>query len=659
MSSAPRTILVVDDNDRLAALVEKYLRKEGFRTAVATTGAAALTRLTSQPVDLLLVNLKLPDMTGEALLRAFEGRGEPIPFIVLAEHGDEKRAAAMLRTGALDYLMKDGALLELLPPVVRRAVEHLDRSKLLQEAEIAYEHLRRHYEMILHAAGEGICGLDLNGRITFVNPAALRMLGYELQELLGADLAQLAERPVAGANGRVRDAIAANTTFRSHDQVFWRKEGSCFPIEFTTTPMRPDNRQIGSVFVFKDISERRSLEDQYRQSQKLEAVGQLAGGVAHDFNNLLTVVSGYSDLLARNTSLDKRAKEAVKEIQGAADRAIAVTRQLLAFGRKQMLQPKPLDLNAVITEINKLIRALIGEDIALVTHLANGLAAVTADSGQLQQVILNLAVNARDAMPLGGTLTVTTKDVTVNEATAANQPGLRAGRYALLTVADTGHGMDAQTKARIFEPYFTTKEVGKGTGLGLATVYGIVTAHGGRIDVQSEVNRGTAFQILWPMADGTPKPGSNHELDMAVRGGTETILLVEDEEAVRGLAAKVLSSNGYRVIEARDGVEAEQVARRSEDVLDLLLTDVVMPGGISGLELATRLSVMRPKMRVLFMSGYTDDMIVRRGVLADDAAFLPKPFSPEVLARKVREVLDGPMDSVAVPSEAAAVTTKT
>jgi CheY-like chemotaxis protein len=315
-----------------------------------------------------------------------------------------------------------------------------------------------------------------------------------------------------------------------------------------------------------------------------------------------------------------------------------------------MLQPKPVDLNGCITEINKLIRRLIGEDVTLETNLSDGLGPVTADPGTLEQVIVNLAVNARDAMPRGGTLTITTGDVTVNAAAAANRPGLRPGRYALLTVADTGHGMDAATKARIFEPFFTTKEIGKGTGLGLATVYGNVTSSGGHIDVQSELGRGTVFRVLWPLSSGPVKPASNPDLSLPIRGGAETILLVEDEESVRGLAAKLLTGYGYRVIEARDGSEAEQISRQEGDYLHLMVTDVVMPG-ISGLELATRLAAVRPKMKVLFMSGYTDDAIVRRGVLADDAAFLQKPFTGEVLARRVREVLDQPAEE---PEAAAA-----
>jgi hypothetical protein len=652
MSSASRTILVVDDNEKLAALVGKYLRRDGFRTDLATDGAAALDWLGRQHADLLLLNLKLPDMTGEEFVQALEERKQDVPFIVVSGHGDERRAAQLLKRGALDYLMKDGTLLELLPVVVKQAVEQLDRQKLLREAEIAYEHLRRHYEMILHAAGEGICGLDVQGRITFVNPAALRLLGYELHELLGQDLAALAERPVTGSNGRVRDALAANTTFRSHDQLFWRKDGTGFPIEYTSTPIRESGRQIGSVFVFKDITERRRLEEQYRQSQKLEAVGRLAGGIAHDFNNLLTVISGYSDLLAANPSLDHRAKEAVGEVQRAAERAIAVTRQLLAFGRKQMLKPRALDLNGVITEINKLIRRLIGEDIALTTHLAPGLLPVTADPGQLEQVILNLAVNARDAMPQGGGLTITTSNVVMTAAAAASQPGLQPGRYALLTVTDTGCGMDEETRARIFEPFFTTKEPGRGTGLGLATVYGIVVQSGGHIDVQSATGRGTTFRILWPQAEGPAaapeKPAAPAEA--AVRGGSETVLLVEDEDAVRGLAARVLADFGYRVLQACDGAEALRLAQQDGQSLHLMVTDVVMPG-ISGLELARRLGPERPAMKVLFISGYTDDAIVRKGVLGPDAAFLQKPFTPEVLARRVRELLD-PAQAQARPQPA-------
>lgn len=641
MSAATRTILVVDDNQGLATLIEKYLRREGLRGESVSDGAQALAWLAAgNRADLLLVALKLADCKAEDLFRVLNERNQEVPAVVLCGHGEERQAVTLMKRGvAHDYLMKDGTLLELLPTVVKQVLEQVDRNRLLHEAEVAYEHLRKHYEMILHAAGEGICGLDLEGRITFVNPAALRLLGYEQADILGQDLAALAERASADTHGRVRDALAANTTFRSHDQTFYRKDGSCFPIEYTSTPIRENDQQIGSVFVFKDVSQRRSLEEQVRQSQKLEAVGRLAGGVAHDFNNLLTVVSGYSELLSANPSLDQRAREAVGEIQRSAERAIAVTRQLLAFSRKQLLQPRPVDLNAVITDITKLIRRLIGEDITLTTHLADGLASVTADPGQLEQVILNLAVNSRDAMPEGGTLTVTTANVTVDSATARGSPGLAPGSYAMLTVSDTGVGMDAETRARAFEPFFTTKEAGRGTGLGLATVYGIVVQSGGSIDVQSEPMRGTTFRVLLPQTERPqPKPPGRTN-NAASLGGTETVLLVEDEETVRGLAARVLRGHGYQVLEAADAAEAERMAATGGRFLHLLLTDVVMPG-VSGLELARRLSSDRPKMRVLYMSGYTDETIDRRGVLDGNVAFLPKPFLPEALARKVREVLD-------------------
>lgn len=640
----PRTILIVDDNHRLATLLEKYLQRDGFDTAVAESGAAALAwldqaRRENRPVYLLLLNLKLPDTTGEWLLKLLEQRGLSVPYLILAEHGDEKRAAAQLRRGAIDYLMKDATILEFLPPVIMRAARLIDRERLLQTAEVEYEQLRHRYENILDAAGEGIVGLDLFGRITFVNPVAQKSLGYEQHELLGSDLAELIERSATGSRGRVRDGLAANTTFRAHEQICWRKDKSRFPIEYTITPIREDSRQIGSVFVFRDISERRALEAKFLQAQKLEAVGQLAGGVAHDFNNILTVISGYSDLLASNKSLDQRAQEAVREVQRASDRAISVTRQLLAFGKKSMLQPRPIDLNLVITDINKLIHRVIRENIKLVTNLAERLKPVQADRNQLEQVIVNLAVNSSDAMPQGGQLTITTSEVVIDAKTAEKYVNLEPGRYAVIAVADTGHGMDPQTQAKVFEPFFTTKEAGRGTGLGLATVHGIVTQSGGHVRVESTLGRGTTFTILWPQADSPVKAGSVHDLNLEIYSGSETVLLVEDEDALRTLAARVLSGSGYRVLEARNGAEAQQIAENVGGKIDLMVTDVIMPG-IDGYELANRLAPIRPDMKIIFMSGYADDAVVRRGVLAPDVAFLPKPFTPDVLARRVRECLD-------------------
>ena len=382
----------------------------------------------------------------------------------------------------------------------------------------------------------------------------------------------------------------------------------------------------------------RVSEEQLRQSQKLEAVGQLAGGIAHDFNNLLTVIRGYSDLML--VSLDRADPQRVhlEAIKDAADRAASLTRQLLAFSRKQVLQPKVLDLNALVTNVNQMLQRMIGEDIDLAIVLRSDLGHVKADPGQLEQVIMNLVVNARDAMPQGGQLTIETANVELDEAYARRHAAVQPGPYVMLTVSDTGHGMDAKTQARIFEPFFTTKGPGQGTGLGLSTVYGIVKQSGGSVWVYSEPGHGTTFRIYLQRvqeqveAPQAPSPGASpHE--------TETVLLAEDDKTVRTLVRMVLQEHGYTVLAAPHGVEALRISEAHQGVIHLLVTDVVMPG-MNGRELAQRLALARPDMKVLYVSGYTDDVIIRHGVLEAGIAFLQKPFTPDVLARKVRDVLD-------------------
>ncbi len=382
-------------------------------------------------------------------------------------------------------------------------------------------------------------------------------------------------------------------------------------------------------------------QDQFRQAQKMEAVGRLAGGVAHDFNNLLTAITGYSDLLMRSLPEGDRRRSDLEQIKHAADRAARLTRQLLAFSRRQVLQPRVLDLNIVITDVEKMLRRVIGEDIDLLVIPGSGLGRVKADPGQLDQVILNLAVNARDAMPQGGKLTIETADVELDGAHGQQHVAAQPGPYVMLAVSDTGCGMDAETRSHLFEPFFTTKEVGKGTGLGLATVYGIVTQSGGTVSVYSEPGRGTTFKLYlpcveeaveWPVPAASPVP---------LVEGSETILVVEDEEAVRSLARMVLERKGYTVLEACHGVEALRISERHQGPIALMLTDLIMPE-LGGRELAGRLAAVRPDTKILYMSGYTDNGIVHQGVLDARTAFLSKPFTPDALARKVREVLDAP-----------------
>jgi signal transduction histidine kinase len=396
---------------------------------------------------------------------------------------------------------------------------------------------------------------------------------------------------------------------------------------------------IEIIGIGADVSERRELEDQLRQSQKLEAVGQLAGVVAHDFNNMLTVITGYGDLLLRGLGQADPMRLKVEEIKKAGERASSLTRQLLAFSRKQVLQPKVLQLNSVVADVDKMLRRLIGEDIGLVAVPGPSLGRIKADPGQIEQVILNLAVNARDAMPRGGKLTIETQNVYLGDEYAAQHIAVPPGPYVMLAVSDTGTGMDEKTKARIFEPFFTTKEVGKGTGLGLSTVYGIVKQSGGSIWVYSEMGKGTTFKIYLPRADGVVESDETRSVPAELPQGHETVLLAEDEEQVRRMTRTILEMNGYRVLEASSGNEALAIYKQHEGPIDLAITDVVMPQ-MSGRELAQSLEALRPGIKVLYVSGYTDDAIVRHGLLDEGIAFIQKPFTPEAFSRKVREVLD-------------------
>ena len=386
-------------------------------------------------------------------------------------------------------------------------------------------------------------------------------------------------------------------------------------------------------------AEQRSLEEQLRQSQKMEGIGRLAGGIAHDFNNLLTAILGYAELMEAQLPDDEDLRSSLHEIRIAGERAAALTRQLLAFSRRQVLQPRILDLNLVVSEMEKLLRRLIGEDVVLTTRLDPGLASVRADPGQLEQVLMNLAVNARDAMPGGGTLTIETRNAQLDAVFAAAHPCARVGRYVVLVVADTGTGMSAEVLSHAFEPFFTTKEQGKGTGLGLATAYGIVAQSDGFITIESAPGLGTTFRIHFPRVAGRASVSSSGNRQRVSPRGAETILLVEDEPGVRRLSRTILESLGYHVLEAASGEKALEVARAHVGEIHLVATDVIMPG-MSGRVLWDRLRPLRPRTRVLFVSGYTDDAIAPHGVLESGTAFLQKPFTPHGLAEKVREALD-------------------
>jgi two-component system cell cycle sensor histidine kinase/response regulator CckA len=475
-----------------------------------------------------------------------------------------------------------------------------------------------------------------------VNDAAIRHYGYSRDELLAMTIRDI--RPseeVPLLDEQVARRLREGDPKSFHSPRVWKhrkKDGSLIDVEIAVGQIAFSGRKARLALV-SDVTERRRLEAQLLQAQKMDSVGRLAGGVAHDFNNLLGVITGYGELLRKRITNDRQLKKYVDDILKAAERAAGLTRQLLAFSRKQVLQPRVLDLNTVVGEMDKMLRRLIGEDIQLVTVLGDPLGRVQADPGQMEQVLMNLAVNARDAMPRVGRLTVETANVDLDAAYARTRPGVKPGPHVMLAVSDTGHGMDLEVQSHIFEPFFTTKDPGKGTGLGLATVHGIVRQSGGHIFVYSELEHGTTFKVYLPrLEEGETVVEATPAQEAGLQRGSETVLLVEDEESLRNMVREILEDSGYTVIEAHDAGHALEIAERHPAPIDLLMTDVVMPG-MSGRDLAARLAASHSETRVLYMSGYTDDAVVLHGVLAADVAFLQKPFTPEALARKVREVL--------------------
>jgi two-component system cell cycle sensor histidine kinase/response regulator CckA len=508
----------------------------------------------------------------------------------------------------------------------------------------AEEELRQseeRYRDLVENAHDIIYTHDLEGNYTSINAAAEQITGYTREEALRMNITQTVPPEQLETVRQMIVRKLAGDRMTSYELEIIAKDGRRIPVEVNTALIIQDGVAVGIQGIARDVTERKKLEHQLRQSQKMEAIGLLAGGVAHDFNNLLTAIIGYTDLTIRRLRNDDPLQRNLEEIRKAGDLAASLTRQLLAFSRKQILQPRILDLNSVVAEMGRMLRRLIGEDIELRTVLRQDLGKIKADPGQIEQVIMNLAINARDAMPSIGKLTIETQAVTFAEELADQPFAVSPGSYVKLLVTDTGIGMDEETVARIFEPFFTTKESGRGTGLGLSTVYGIIKQSGGYILVHSNVGRGTTFTVYLPQIDTGPdeyKPNTTIEDPLQ---GDETILLVEDEDTVRRTVSKILAMYGYEVLEAQNGRSALQLCELYRKPIDLLLTDVVMPE-MSGRELANRLASQHPEMKVLYMSGYTDDVIVHHGVLDQGTEFIQKPFTPDVLARRVRDVLDGP-----------------
>ena len=533
------------------------------------------------------------------------------------------------------------------------AIRALVAMVLLFDVYVIYQQLQIHrfrvrlaereelFRLISENAADMIAVVSVDGQRLYNSPSYERALGYTAEELV-----RTASFEQIHPDDRVSVMAAAEETRRTGvgcrlEYRIRHKRGDWRVFESTSSAVRNANGETEKlVIVNRDITERKQLEQQLYLSQKLEAVGRLSGGVAHDFNNLLGVIIGYSEVMQKRMAPNDRFREAADEILKAAHRAAALTKQLLAFSRKQVLEPKVLDLNTVVADVEKMLKRLIGEDILLEILVSPDLHAVKADPGQIGQVIMNLAVNARDAMPNGGKLTIETANTTLDEKDAGRYRYVVPGQYVKLRVSDTGCGMDAETQSHVFEPFFTTKEKGKGTGLGLATVYGVVKQSGGYIWLQSDVGKGTQFEIFLPRVEGEiEKPQKASAPAKESRGG-QTILVVEDEQALRKLTCSVLQDLGYTVLEAGDAAEALALVKQCKPAVDLLLTDVVMPGK-SGRDLADELVPQIPGMKVLFMSGYTDGAIAAHRVLEPGLSLLRKPFSSEELTQTVARILAG------------------
>lgn len=662
-------VLVVEDTYTSLRLLTEMLTAEGYSVRPADSGALALATAAARTPELILLDIRMPGMDGfEVFKRLKAGPGsKSVPVIFLSASVDATERLEGLKLGAVDFIAKPFKREELLAKVrthmelslLRARLEALvaertrELEKELGEHKLAAEALRESEEQLKTMFNEAPLGIALidsvNGRIYKANPMFARIMGRTMQEMADIkwidiahpeDLRAYLENMARLASGEISGFGMETRYIQPGGRAVW--------VNMSVAPMKAtDKMNPRHLCMVEDISERKAgalekarLEEQLSHSQKMEAVGRLAGGVAHDFNNILTAIQGYGGFLLKGLPPQDPKRSDTEEILKAADRAASLTRQLLAFSRRQIMSPRVVDINRVVGAMSKMLRRLIGENLAFTSELAAEACTAKVDPGQMEQVVMNLVVNARDAIAGTGTITLATEVLPPGKPLAA-YPDFPKGPVVCLRVRDTGSGLTEEIKSHLFEPFYTTKEKGKGTGLGLSTIFGIVKQSGGEVEVESSPGGGTTFSVYLPYVEPDAQDKDKEsEKDILVRG-TETILLVEDDESLLRLGERILRTNGYTVLTAPDGNEALKVAERHGRRLDLVLTDVVMPG-MSGRELARELVRRNMADRILYMSGYTDNAIVKHGVLDPGLSFLYKPFTNEALALKLREVLDGP-----------------
>ena len=642
LSAAQMQLLWVGNNEKEFAYLRDVLTRSGegrLGLDRVRSPEEALQRLNQTTYDLLLCDYKPGDGMALRLLHEIRKEGPRAPVIFLSDHVDQIAVDAAIKAGASDCLQTANLNESSIARAIRYAIDVYCKERQRQKAEDTVRKLWRAVEQ----SADLVIITDRGGVIEYVNPAFEALTGYSREESVGRTPRILkSDQQTANLYQELWETILAGNVFRGV-LVNRKKNGQIFYAEKTITPLRDTDGAI-THFISndRDITERRRLESQLQQAQKMDAIGRLAGGVAHDFNNLLMVISAYAELMLDSLGSEHPLRRNVQEIMTASRRAADLTRQLLAFGRKQMQSLQLLDLNRVIREINEMLPRLIGEDIQLIFAPGKNVGKVKADPVQIEQIVMNLAANARDAMPNGGKLTIETADAHLDESYIQRHSIVPPGEYVLLAVTDTGEGIAPEHVAHIFEPFYTTKAEGKGTGLGLATVYGIVKQNGGFIWVYSEPGLGTTFKIYLPCAQYEPEQKRPLKLVEEMLPGTETLLLVEDESAVRQSEREFLTLNGYSVLDARDGRDAISIAREYDGTIDMMITDVIMPH-MSGAKLAEQLLLERPGMKVLFVSGYAETTVLRHGAIDVTTRFLQKPFSLKMLAKKIREVLDAPL----------------
>ena len=637
--SQPLRVLLVEDQALDAELVVEALIQAGFDPDWRRVeNEAAYLAALAEPPDIILADFNMPAFGAAPALELLKARDLDIPFIVVSGSVGEETAVQVLKSGAADYLLKDR--LARLGQAVQRAIDEHRLRRAKRDAEQALSASEERALFVLEAAHVGTWESDVQTGATRWS-ATLETLHGLAPGAFGGTFSAFLECVHPEDRPNVLAHVERATRDRTNSNILYRTQwpdGSIHWISGIGRTFYDDaDRPLRAAGVSFDVTERVSLEEQYRQAQKMEAIGQLAGGVAHDFNNVLTAIEGYCTLASEGVPADHLVQDDLREIHRAAERATSLTRQLLAFSRRQVLQPRVLDLRESLSSVAPMLKRLIGEHIAVVVRATGDVGRVKADPGQIEQVVLNLAVNARDAMPNGGTLVLEVADAPLDAAYSSRHVSTKPGRYVMLAVSDTGEGMDATTQSRVFEPFFTTKPKDKGTGLGLSTVYGIVKQSNGYIWLYSEVGHGSTFKVYLPRVEEEAEIPVMRPASSAL-GGSETILIVEDENAVRELVRRTLVRRGYHVLVAPTPHDAIGIAAEA-GTIHLLISDVVMPE-MSGTALASQLLHDRPSLRVLYMSGYTDSAIVHHGVSNRGTPFLQKPFTPDALVRKVRDVLD-------------------